>query len=292
MPWSAYKTILPLLSPMHIGYRRLGNIQRTRPYVPAKNLWAALTTRLTRDDPGPVERDYMCVGKVVEQHLAFTYFFPARDPERPLYPRWCDGEVTYGQCGMRADRFRYEFLGSYSSTALNYAQYAAEEASLHEVEFIAPRTRGNERVYLVGYVFERQDCELPWKNVLNRLRFGGELSYGWGRVGCAVIRKHDGKLFGLYTLDCDDQDRPRLTGQDGPLLAHALAQGSPMLTGHLEPVVGRDWDPHRGAGQCLTEGVPCWTPGSHVPGKARWRVEPRGLWAYDGGDGPPPSPEE
>jgi hypothetical protein len=287
MPWKAYEITFRLLSPMHIGYRRLGNIQRTRPYVPAKNLWAALTARLTRDDGKLVGRDcdYRSVGQAVEEHLAFTYFFPASDPQCPLYPRWCDGNMAYGPCGMSADQFRYKFIGSYSSTALDYAEYAAEEGSLHEVEFIAPRTRGNEQVYLVGYVLEHNSCGLGWRDVLNRLRFGGELSYGWGRVervGDRDICEHGGGLFGLYTLDCDGQDRPRLTGEGAPLLAHAPAAGSPIPTGCLEPVVGRDWDPGRGAGQCLTEGVPCWTPGSLVPRKARWRVEPRGLWRYDG----------
>ena len=37
--WTAYRVVLRLRGPMHIGNGRVGNIQQTRPYVPGRNIW-------------------------------------------------------------------------------------------------------------------------------------------------------------------------------------------------------------------------------------------------------------
>jgi hypothetical protein len=44
-----YHLVLRLRSPLHIGWNKTGNVQRTRSYVTGRNLWGALTMRLTRD---------------------------------------------------------------------------------------------------------------------------------------------------------------------------------------------------------------------------------------------------
>ena len=49
MTWRAFEVVLRLRSPMHIGCGKVGNLQRTRPYVTGRVLWGALTMRLTRD---------------------------------------------------------------------------------------------------------------------------------------------------------------------------------------------------------------------------------------------------
>ena len=49
MTWTAYRVVFKLRSPMHIGCGKVGNVQRTRPYVIGRNFWGALTMRLTRD---------------------------------------------------------------------------------------------------------------------------------------------------------------------------------------------------------------------------------------------------
>ena len=46
MTWTVYRVTWRLLAPMHIGWRKLGNMQQTRPYVTGRNLWGAFTARL------------------------------------------------------------------------------------------------------------------------------------------------------------------------------------------------------------------------------------------------------
>ena len=74
MTWTAYQVSFRLLSPLHIGWRKLGNLQQTRPYVPGRSLWGALTARLTRELVGC---NYRCIGAKVDKELAFTYFYPS-----------------------------------------------------------------------------------------------------------------------------------------------------------------------------------------------------------------------
>ena len=70
MSWTAYRIFLRLLTPVHIGAAKLGNLQTTRPYIHGKALWGGLTARLARDNPA-LNGDYAGVGRRVNEELAF-----------------------------------------------------------------------------------------------------------------------------------------------------------------------------------------------------------------------------
>jgi len=271
MTWKAYKLVFCLLSPMHIGWIKQGNVQRTRPYLTGKALWGALTARLTRDRPQ--SGDYQTVGQQVRDELAFSYFYPAVSETVDLWP-W----------GETADEFAWRYLGSYAGTALNYGRNTAEEGSLHETEFIAPHTRNGQPVYLVGYLFERQNCNLPWREVLPRLQFGGERTYGWGRVKLHKLEENNEQFFDL-SLHLDG-DRPVVLLPSGKrLLAHTLAtdtqNGKSLLSvrGSLEPLVGRETHDAQNFGGTLSQARICWEPGSAVSEEVRLKILEDGIWA-------------
>jgi len=276
MAWKAYQVVLRLLSPMHIGWIKQGNLQRTRPYVTGKALWGALTARLTRDHP-ELGGDYAKVGQRVNQELAFSYFYPAISEDVDCRP-W----------GDRADEFAWRYLGSYASTALDYGRNTAEEGSLHETEFIAPYTRDSQQVYLVGYIFERQGCTLPWQDVLSRLQLGGERTYGWGRVRLKKMSSplSSGEKFFVDGLAMAlDGERPVLQASPGtPLLAHALAaefqgrQPVSSVRGPVEPLLGRETDPQGRFGAHLPEARICWTPGGTLTAHAEIIIGEYGIW--------------
>lgn len=273
MAWTAYRVTFKLLSPMHIGWRKLGNLQQTRPYVTGRVLWGALTARLTRESGG---NNYDEIGRKVDEQLAFTYFYPstAKDyVEDSLWP-W----------DKHWDEFAWKFMGSYASTSLANGRNA-EDGSLHETEFIAPHTRGDdwEQVYLVGYIFEKEDnnAQLKWCDVLNRLQFGGERGYGWGRVEpvkemCKKVE--DGKCFN-YVLDCD-QNRPVLIApsEDMHLLAHTDATSEPdKQRGAIEPLLGRITQ-DKGFGKDFSNVEICWIPGGKVNPKEKFEIGEKGVW--------------
>lgn len=279
MTWQAYRVVFRLLAPIHIGYRKVGNIQLTRPYVTGRVLWGALTARLTRDMVfTPRGEDYIEKGKQVNERLAFTYFYPAVEEDgdyKPYLPPF-------------DDEFYYRFLFTYASTALEYDRFAAEEGSLHEVEYIGPYTRDEGApVYLAGYVFAKDSGLSGWQRALERVQLGGERGYGWGKVRLEKLKslQRDINVFG-YKVGLEG-NRPTVTvPKDHPLLAHTDAEGI-SAAGPIEPLVGREWEnlpnPERrvGAGQHLSKAEICYAPGSTIikpAGGLTLRIESLGIW--------------
>lgn len=211
MAWAQYRVIFKLKSSLHIGYRKIGNLMQTRSYVPGKNLWAALTARITRDSKN--SNSYKATGEKINENLLFSYFWPAIAPEAKkdkissLKLKTEDKEIwdslrTYFTFNISDDTFLkkiyplkeesnkikpfdYLFLDSYASTSLDYERQGAEEGSLHETEFISPVTRDKRQVYLAGSIWVKDNLHddiKNWKNSLENISIGGEQKYGWGRL--------------------------------------------------------------------------------------------------------------
>jgi len=267
MTWTAYKIVLRLQTPMHIGQAKVGNLQLTRPYVHGKALWGALTARITRETTPAQAKNYQTIGEKVNEQLAFSYFYPTIGQDVTIWP-WEDPE-----------RFAWLFLGSYAGTALDYSQNSAEEGSLHETEFIAPRTREGDSVYLVGYIIERGGCDLPWRDALRKLQLGGERTYGWGRVSLVGKPQCAGDFFGL-NLHLDGEHPAIELPQDATLLAHTLAHGPGAVParGRVVPLVGRVTREAKGHGRDLIPDGICWEPGSRALGEVPVQIGDYGIW--------------
>jgi hypothetical protein len=281
MSWTAYKVILRLRSPLHIGQGKVGNLQRTRSYVTGRNLWGAFTARLTRDndaDGTPAPEAYGQMGQRVHNELAFTYFFPTTEENGDIN-RW-----------PWDNSFRYTFLSTYAGTALNYARTAAKEASLHEVECITPHTRDpngeGTPVYLTGYIFQRDGSDLDWEAAFQSLQIGGERGYGWGLVEPVGDDKPASDVFG-HPIQLDGERPVVQIRADAPLLAHALAadfddEGHALLKGAVEgpvePLVGRETGPDDRFGVQISQARVCYAPGSRVSEDTTVQIGRFGVW--------------
>ncbi|HZU00564.1 MAG TPA: RAMP superfamily CRISPR-associated protein [Ktedonobacteraceae bacterium] len=284
MTWTAYGVSFRLLSPMHIGWHKLGNLQQTRPYITGRSLWGALTARLTRDFG---RGNYKDIGREVDSHLAFTYFYPYALPEEDS--PWSRPEQWHDFLWPWSDRdkFTWTFLGSYASTSLTNG-HNAETGSLHETEFIAPRTRDGRQVYLVGYIFEtaglhneKQNPLSRWQSVLDRLQLGGERGYGWGRVRLQECCKkiNNGKCFDYKWLP--ENARPQLQALgDTHLLAHthAVTDSASNRKVTIEPLIGRETTAHTSFGNYIADAAICWVPGGKVEKNETFQIQPKGIW--------------
>ncbi|WP_448560972.1 hypothetical protein [Trichothermofontia sp.] len=280
MTWTAYRVVFKLKSPLHIGCGKVGNVQRTRPYVTGRSFWGALTMRLTRDAASGSATDsklYEEVGKQVHNRLAYTYFYPATkaNSDYQIHFHWKD-----------ESQFRRQFLSSYASTALVYPQQAADEGLLHEVEFLSPRTLdAGKQVYLIGYVFAKDHCQLNWQEACCKLQMGGERGYGWGDVKCVDAQEiTDAQLFdsNCHWSEHNGTIQIQLT-ESIRLLAHAVAQNmvahNLSAQGEIEPLVGREWRESNRAGQHVENfGDICWVPGSIVQQSTAFTIGRFGLW--------------
>lgn len=282
MAWQLYRLTYELLSPLHIGYHKVGNVQRTRYYIPARNLWAAVTERLTRSGfstPDAPQCDYQKIGIWVKQHCAFSYFFVC-DGDKLLYPHYdAQDGLCYGH--WSAAEFERRWLSAHVTTALDAATTSAETGSLHEVEFIAPYDDQAKRTCVRGWLFLDEEgkarlAEGEWRAALNELQVGGERRYGFGRLRLSgwtadqTLADYEVRLDGL---------RPQINVQaKKPLLAHTLACDV-KARGMIEPLVGRETvGDSRSFGQRLTRGQVCWVPGSVVDRKGYLTLDETGVW--------------
>ena len=181
MSFAHYRIVLQLLSPLHIGKRKYGNLMETREYVPGRTLWGALTGRITRDYFGGAPNKYEEIGEELNKNLRFGYLWPGlkklenekdkknSSEEFDVYFPWRISdknsnkeERSEGQNSdlnrsikfiykfISPDDFDYLFKFGYMGQPLDYAQKSTEEGQLHEVEFIGAKTRDDRQVYLIG----------------------------------------------------------------------------------------------------------------------------------------------
>lgn len=263
--WKAHQVVFELLSPLHVGHRKIGNLADTRCYLPGRAIWGALTSRLTRDGGG---HDYAEIGKRVQEELAWSYFFASTDPDNVSLWPW----------GKDRQEFEWLYLSSFASTALEDG-HTADEGALHEVEYIAPHARSGVPVYLTGYLFERNGSMLNWREALDRFQVGGERSYGWGRLRPIKITPFQGSCFGIYATNTNT-DRPVIeVPGDQTLAAHAVASDADDHEGAVEPLVGRETDTRTaGFGALHSFAVVCWVPGTRALKDRRYQIGQYGIW--------------
>jgi len=289
MSWNVYKLTYQILSPLHIGYRKIGNIQSTRYYVPGRTLWGAITARLTREIfTRPQPTDYQKIGNYVKKHLIMSYFFLK---DHQLYtPKYIDGQMKYGN--LMSVQFESRFISSRSTTAIFFGNLSAEEATLHEIELIvsqAMNDSADRSVFLEGYLYVDQDRSAAPPEIsllkesqiidwLDNIRIGADLGYGNGRV----------KLMDKHLFKSIDQLEPVDFNSDKTMCAHLIFNDifESEIEGPIEPFVGREWandlaNDRFGPGQNVTNNEICWLPGSKIISNStnyKLTLKPFGLW--------------
>jgi hypothetical protein len=279
MTWQLSQLTYELLSPLHIGYHKIGNLQRTRYYIPARNIWGGVAERLTRSGFQATDApkgDYEKIGDWVKTHFAFGYWF-IRQGNEDFAPHYSDNELKYGR--LTEAEFERRYLDSHVTTALDAATTSAEEGSLHEVEFIAAYNQSSLRTCIGGWVLMDEIArnvlgeETKWHTWLDNLQIGGERRYGFGRLRMVSIKLADESGWAL------NETRPHLQIKKGnPLLAHTRTEGV-VARGQIEPFMGRET--HRDSrlfGQVLTRAQICWIPGSVAETGMEFKITEMGVW--------------
>jgi len=304
MAWKYLPLIYRVLSPIHIGYRSVGIIDRTRYYVPSKNFWAAVTSRLTpKLYPNPKPGNYKSIGDLIQTHFRFSYFYLATASAEDLsanlrfyLPKYSKRSTIFlenpkKQQGDSEANVEAIFIGSYVSTGLDYARHAAMDSMLHEIEYIKPHVLDHGEIldsYLVGGVWvnpgemvqiDGSTILIKERPVLNQLTVGGELGYGFGRLELTDVGIDCLGLSGWQVKEESQNDlvvyQPNKRTQ---ILAHVKYKNGQIYKGSLEPIVGREWNDEKGAGRSVAKGFVCVAPGGRCPASA-YEIDGRGYWS-------------
>ena len=225
MSWRAYQLLFRLETPLHAGWRRVGNYWQCRPYLPAYPLLCALAARLTESGyrfGGGHADPYYNTLEWLGKHVRFTYFFPAlaggalpnltvylpcyREDgslafrrQEQVFGAGAAAQSSYSECP--AAEFDYLFMDAQARTALSYPGRTALAGALYHFEFLRSYTRpidgaSSKPVYLTGYLFfdgeaaaelRRDDKPDPRHlcALFDRLQVGGERRLGWGLLRLA-----------------------------------------------------------------------------------------------------------
>jgi hypothetical protein len=196
--WEKVDVVFKLKSPLHIGYMPFKGsvVSPTRYYVPGRNLWGAITKRVTEYlCEKPKADDYKKIGKQTIENFRFSYFY-LYDGRTIYFPRYTDEELKYGNNKKEITKSEFErrFIGSLISTAID-SNGTAKDESLHEIEFINNRFKDANKelkdVKIAGCIWLKETAKIENKkviindegifigdfNVIRELILGGESKY-------------------------------------------------------------------------------------------------------------------
>ena len=225
--WTCYKVYLEAKAPIHIGYgAKLGVVDRTRYYIPAKNVWGALTSLIAKsimENYSP--KVYQRIGEFLNENIKFSYFYPMEykrtngkiHVQQVFVPCYEKEGLKFGVCkdkkAISLEEFERIFISSFGSTAIDKTSKSVEEGSLHEIEFIKNRIKCGTEIkptVFVGYFFVKNEAlkiKVETKKVeisfadfikvnrvkLNEMWVGGERNYGFGRVKIIKLSQENSK---------------------------------------------------------------------------------------------------
>ena len=228
MSWRAYFAAFAVHSPVHVGYHTVSHSDRTRYYIPGKNMMSAFASALDAEEGGV----NTSVLQAVRESFLFSTFFVSRNGRDALFPALTeDGDLYYGRERLSLWDFTSQFI-----SAKEGRKYQAEKTR-SEMDFIVPKNNlKKDQNYLVGYIFASDDAEDKglgaWLRSLRELNIGEEVGSRMGNVRLIVLEKvlrEDNRvpffsLDGIY-LDWSQDKVTVVYEKQGPLLGYLRAEG-------------------------------------------------------------------
>lgn len=295
MMWRLYSWTFQLKSPLHVGFHKVMHFFRTRPYVPGKLLWGALTAKLT---PMLGVNDYQKTGDFLKKAIRFGYLYPCVE-DQFFFPKYTEDGLVFGS--LSKNEFEKKFISSMASTAIDSDSLSAEEGMLHEVEFVNPYTIDDGKpVFMKGLLWIKDlpengfniirknnnklfikynGLEIDFEDSLvNSLQAGGERKYGFGLLELKKFYecKNLGEFSGKWFENCGEVHLK--LGSNNSIWSHASSSNHIDVKGNIEPIVGRDWE-NKGAGRKLNaQHELFWSPGSILNENKTFKITDFGLW--------------
>ncbi|WP_256201195.1 RAMP superfamily CRISPR-associated protein [Thermoanaerobacter thermocopriae] len=159
-----FKLIFKQNQPIHIGSVEWGVINETEIFIPGWTMWGALTNQFLKTIG---VREVESAKKLFER---ITNFYPAIQQKiensledkspvfQELFPQYKKGNFAFGKSFgndkpeqnkednekekfISKDKFKFEFVDTIVSTAIEPVLRSAKDESLHEFEYILPKSK-------------------------------------------------------------------------------------------------------------------------------------------------------
>ena len=257
--WKKVDIVFKLKSPLHIGYVPFKGsvVSPTRYYVLGRNLWGAITKRVTEYlCEKPKADDYKKIGRQVMENFIFSYFY-LYDGRTIYFPRYTDEGLKYGNNKEEITKSEFErrFIGSLISTAID-SNGTAKDESLHEIEFINIRFKDEngdlKDVKIAGCVWIKEDAKIEDKkviingegifienfNIIRELILGGESKYGFGHVLLDPITRVDSP--NLAPFKWKNPEKIEIKSNE-PIVTHLKYGKNINFKGDIELLAGRGY---------------------------------------------------
>lgn len=285
--WKTYQLTYRARSPVFLGGRTFGLVQRTRYYAPGWTLWGAITVRLTQFLLSRSQQvNYESIGKFVAENIRTSYAYLLVEGKK-AHPWYSNGELRYG--ALSASQFEARFITTFGQTAIAPSTGTAHTATLRETELLsAYDLKTNKPVQWRFKLYLRQ----PWHNppapvtpekikiALTELTLGGARKYGLGWLEQVEWKEEQSPPSCPAGPTPWDWDRKK-----GILLAHVPWEPnlSNQVRGQVEPISWRWWQgglnqKQWGPGQKVLTAI-FYTPGSIILDET-WQpyIDRYGLW--------------
>ncbi|HHX95346.1 MAG TPA: hypothetical protein GX691_05985 [Clostridia bacterium] len=267
MFWRAYFAAFSIRSPIHVGYHSISHENRTRYYIPGKNMMGAFADSLNEENGG-INTGIL---QKVRDTFLFTTFFVSKNGRDALFPVLTEnGDLHYGKEGMPL----WDFINQFISSKEGY-KYSLEK-TVSEMEFIVPKNNVKKtQNFLVGYIFAAGDFEErgvgAWLRALRNLSIGEVTDNQLGNVELIFLEKLQGEdcrapffaVPGVY-LDWSGKEVVVEYQKPAPLLGYLRsdAYSSFSIYGVQESMEG-SFDLLKGLSTEVTANK-CWVPGTLV----------------------------
>ncbi len=296
MTWQLYAWTFQLKSPLHIGFHKIMHLFRTRPYVPSRVIWGALTSKVT---PILGTNNYQKLGTFLKKSMRFGYLYLCVE-DKFFLPKYTEKGLMFGS--LSQSEFEKKFISSMASAPIDSDSMSTEEGMLHEIEFINPYTIDEGKpVLLKGLLWIREfsedmlsttiesdnffirynDIKIDFKNQPIDFQVGGERKYGFGLIKLKEIKKIINSKLEPFAGEWDGKNTDiRLSLKKGDAIFSHLEFENINMNGNIEPLVGRDWDTdsNKGSGRKLRTLGLCWSPGSILNEVKTFKVNEFDLW--------------
>ncbi|MGC8979419.1 hypothetical protein [Caldisericum sp.] len=192
MEW--YKLVFKQNQPIHIGSTRWGVINETEVFIPGWTMWGALTNQFL------IENEFKDIEKSKKIFERITNFYPMIGQEKedhcqlqPLFPQYKGGIFSLGD--YPEEEFKFKFVDTLVSTAVEPLLRSAKDESLHEFEYILPKSKLDskeksrknniDQLYWMGLIGFENDIHEKIKSFLKthlKVYIGGDSKYGFGEM--------------------------------------------------------------------------------------------------------------